>query len=77
MNGRPIIEEKYTKDTDIINYVVYKSTTGQGNDEVLQHKLFDTTETAHITLHQDGTVNLRVKRSDSYLKCRYHQINGL
>ena len=68
MNGRPISEEKYVKGNDVINYVVYKSTTGSGNDEVLQHKLFGTTETAHVTLHPDGTVNFRKKRTDKYLK---------
>jgi len=68
MNGRPIIEEQYKKGTDIINYVVYKSTTGAGFDEVLQHKLFGKTETAHITLHPDGTVNFRLKRSKIHLE---------
>lgn len=68
MNGRPIIEEQYKKGSDVINYVVYKSTSGIGNDEVLQHKLFGTTETAHITLHPDGTVNVRVKRTKTYLE---------
>ncbi len=67
MSGRPVNEEQYKKGTDIINYVVYKSTTGAGNDEVLQHKLFGTTETAHITLHPDGSVNFRVKRTKTYL----------
>lgn len=62
MNARPLTEEKYTKGTDVINYVVYKSTTGVGNDEVLQHKLFGTTETAHITLHPDGSVHFPVER---------------
>lgn len=68
MNERPISEEQYKKGNDVINYVVYKSTTGVGNDEVLQHKLFGTTETAHATLHPDGTVNFRIKRTDTYLK---------
>jgi len=68
MNERPINEEQYEKGTDIINYVVYKSTTGTGNDEVLQHKLPGTTETAHITLHPDGSVNFRVKRTKTYLE---------
>jgi hypothetical protein len=68
MNGRPLKEEKYTKGTDVINYVVYKSTTGAGNDEVLQHKLLGTTETAHITLHPDGSVNFRIKRSKTQLE---------
>lgn len=68
MNGRPIIEEQYKKGSDVINYVVYKSTSGIGNDEVLQHKLFGTTETAHITLHPDGNVNVRLKRTKTYLE---------
>ena len=68
MNERPLSEEHYSHVNDVINYVVYKSTTGLGNDEVLQHKLFGTTETAHVTLHPDGTVNLRIKRTDTYLK---------
>lgn len=61
MNERPLSEEQYRHVNDVINYVVYKSKTGPGNDEVLQHKLFGTTETAHVTLHPDG-------RTDSYLK---------
>lgn len=68
MNERPLTEEQYTHVNDVINYVVYKSKTGPGNDEVLQHKLFGTTETAHVTLHPDGTVNLRIKRTDGYLR---------
>jgi len=67
MNGRPIIEEQYKKGDNVINYVVYKSTTGYGNDEVLQHKIMGTTETAHITLHPDGTVNFRAKLIKTYL----------
>ena len=67
MSGRPSIEEQYKKGSDTINYVVYQSTTGAGNDEVLQHKLLGTTETAHITLHPDGTANFRVKRTKKYL----------
>ncbi len=68
MSGRPSIEEQYKKGSDTINYVVYQSTTGGGNDEVLQHKLLGTTETAHITLHPDGTVNFRVKKMKKYLE---------
>lgn len=68
MNERPLSEERYTKGADVINYVVYKSTAGAGNDEVLQHKLFGTTETAHITLHPDGAVNFRVKRTRTHLE---------
>ena len=72
MSARLIKEEKYKsrKGQDVINYVVYKSTTGPGNDEVLQHKLLGTTETAHVTLHPDGTVNFRNERpgSDTHLR---------
>lgn len=68
MNGRPVVEEQYRKGSDVINYVVYKSTTATGNDEVLQHKIFGTTETAHVTLHPDGSVNFRVKRTKTYLE---------
>lgn len=68
-NKRPIVEEQYTKGNEhVLNYVVYRSTSGAGNDEVLQHKLFGTTETAHLTLHPDGTVNLRDKRGKIHLK---------
>ena len=68
MNGRPLIEEQYKKGNDVINYVVYKRTTGNGNDEVLQHKIQGTTESAHVTLHPDGTVNLRIAKTDTHLK---------
>ena len=68
MNGRPKIEERYTKGNDVINFVVYNSTTGAGEDAVLQHKILGTTETAHITLHPDGTINFRIKRSKSALE---------
>ena len=63
MSGRPEIEESYRKGNDVINYVVYQSKTAPGKDEVLQHKLMGITETSHITLHPDGTVNFRIKRS--------------
>jgi len=62
MNGKPEVEEQYKRGDDVINYVVYPSKTGPGNDEVLQHKISGLTESAHITLHPDGTVNFRVKR---------------
>lgn len=68
MNGRPKIEEQYKKGSDVINYVVYTSTTGAGDDEVLQHKIMGTTETAHITLHPDGSVNFRIKRTKTTLE---------
>lgn len=68
MNLRPSIEEQYKKGSDVINYVVYRSKTGSGNDEVLQHKILGTTETSHITLHPDGTINFRIKRSKNALE---------
>jgi hypothetical protein len=68
MSARPSVEERYTNGSDTINYVVYRSKTGGGNDEVLQHKLLGMTETAHITLHPDGTVNFRIARARSYLE---------
>lgn len=48
--------------------MLYASTTATGNDEVLQHKLLGTTETEYITLHPDGSVNFRVKRSRGALE---------
>ena len=68
MKGRPKIEEQYSKGHDVLNFVIYNSTTGAGEDEVLQHKVMGTTETAHITLHPDGTVNFRIKRSKTALE---------
>jgi len=67
VRGRPIFEEQYVKGADVINYVIYERTTGMGYDEVMQHKLLGITETAHITLHPDGSVNFRVKRTKNYL----------
>ncbi|MGA7342280.1 MAG: hypothetical protein WBE72_15485 [Terracidiphilus sp.] len=67
MNERPKIEETYKSGQDVINFVVYKRTDGAGDDEVLQHKLLGTTETAHVTLHPDGTVNLRVAKNKELL----------
>ena len=63
-----MIDERYRNGNDVINYVVYKSTTSVGNDEVLQHKIMGATETAHITLHPDGTVNFRETRTKLYLE---------
>lgn len=66
-NNRPELEERYTNGTDVVNYIVYRSTTVPGNVQVLQHKLLGTTETAHITLHANGSVNLREKLPGSPL----------
>jgi hypothetical protein len=62
MSERPKIEERYEKGRDVVNFIVYRRTDGIGDDEVLQHKLLGVTETAHVTLHPDGTANLRVVR---------------
>jgi hypothetical protein len=67
MNERPKIEETYRQLQDIINFVVYRRTDGAGEDEVLQHKLHGLSETAHITLHPNGQVNLRIERTKEYL----------
>jgi hypothetical protein len=67
MDERPKIEETYKRGQDVINFVVYRRSGETGEDEVLQHKLLGTTETAHVTLHPDGTVNLRVTRMKEYL----------
>ena len=72
MNERPIIEETYKKGQDVVNFVVYRRSDGTGEDEVLQHKLLGVTETAHVTLHPDGTVNLRVERTKEYLVNAIH-----
>jgi hypothetical protein len=72
MNGRPKREEQYKRAADVINFVAYNSTTGAGEDEVLQHKIMGTTETAHITLHPDGTVNFRVARTRAALQLAVH-----
>lgn len=68
------LREKYKKGNDVINFVIYKSTTGAGDDEVLQHKIHSQ-ETAHITLHPDGSVNFRVKLSKEKLQLAVR--NGL
>ncbi|NGX43666.1 MAG: hypothetical protein K940chlam7_01965 [Chlamydiae bacterium] len=68
MEERPIVEELYRKDSDIINYVVYRNSGNTGKDEVLQHKIEGTSETAHVTLHPDGTVNFRIIRFKKYLE---------
>jgi len=41
MKDRPKLEEQYKnkKGNEVINFVVYNSTTGAGDDEVLQHKI--------------------------------------
>jgi hypothetical protein len=67
MNNRPVIEEFYQKGNEVIYYVKYESTTGNGYDEVLQHKIMGS-ETAHITLHPDGEIHFRKKRTKIYLE---------
>ena len=68
MANKPKMQEQYTKGNDVINFVIYDSTTAAGEDEVLQHKIMGTSETAHITLHPDGTVNFRVVRNKTALE---------
>lgn len=75
MTKRPKLEEQYKKGEDIINFIVYSSTTSAGDDEVLQHKIKGAVETAHITLHPDGSVNFRIKRSKRALETAVR--NGL
>ncbi len=67
MPGRLKIKEPYRKDDDIIYFVVYDSTTGNGEDEVLQHQRMEI-ETAHITVHPDGLIKFHKKRSRTYLE---------
>lgn len=68
MAANIVLSESYRKgEHDVLNFVVYQSTTVTGDDEVLQHKLAGA-EMAHVTLHPDGTINLRIKRDASYLK---------
>jgi hypothetical protein len=67
MSPRPKIEETYSKGKDVLNFVVYERTDRTGDDEVLQHKLLGTVETAHITLHPGGEVNLRVTRAKEHV----------
>ena len=58
MTGGPSIHEAYSKGSDVLNFVVYRSKSGLGEDEVLQHKTLGI-ELAHVTSHPDGSVNLR------------------
>ena len=78
MSGKPKILEKYTKGKDVIYFSIYDGKHG-GEDEVLQHQLFGTTETAHITLHPDGKFYLRPEkgRSEAYVKTAVsNKMNG-
>lgn len=68
MAGRPLLTETYKRgEVDVVNYVVYASTTTPGNDEVLQHKQYGV-ELAHITLHGNGMIAVRETRSATALK---------
>ena len=65
----PHIHEQYRSGSDLLNFVVYRSTAFAGDDEVLQHKAqHGVTEMAHITLHPDGTVNVHKTRNDAPIK---------
>lgn len=62
--------ETYRKGAqEVLNFSHYTRSHATNSDQVLQHKLAGI-ETAHITLHPDGTVNFRVKRQgmEYYLK---------
>jgi len=67
VSGEPRVQETYTKGNDVLNFVVYRSTTGDGDDLVLQHKTMGI-EMAHVTLHPDGAFNVREKRSAAALR---------
>ncbi len=72
MNKTLLHREKYTNGTNVIYYVIYKRSDekglDKGLDEVLQHKITATSETAHVTLHPDGEVNFRIIRFKKYLE---------
>ena len=76
MSPRPSIHESYGKDLDLLNFVVYRSTSVPGEDEVLQHKTHGV-EMAHITLHPDGTVNLRERMPGSGRRLKGFVSSGL
>lgn len=46
--------------------MVYTSTTGSEEDEVLQHKDHGV-EMSHITRHPDGSVNFSVERDGNWM----------
>ena len=52
------LREVHRKGEDVVFQVGYRRSTGEGVDEVLQHKLRGVRETAHVTLHPDGNVNV-------------------
>lgn len=58
--------ERYVQGSHLLNFVVYTSTTGSGEDEVLQHK-YHGVEMSHITRHPDGSVNFRIERDGSWM----------
>ena len=61
-----ISSERYAQGSHLLHFVVYTSTTGSGEDEVLQHK-YHGVEMSHITLHPDGSVNFRVERDGNWM----------
>ena len=61
-----ISSERYAQGSHLLNFVVYTSTTGPGEDEVLQHK-YHGVEMSHITRHPDGSVNFRVERDGNWM----------
>ena len=62
-----ISSERYSQGPHLLNFVVYTSTTGSGDDEVLQHK-YHGVEMSHVTRHPDGTVNFRTERDGNWLR---------
>ena len=61
-----ISSERYAQGSHLLNFVVYTSTTGPGEDEVLQHK-YHGVEMSHVTRHPDGSVNFRVERDGNWM----------
>jgi len=72
----PLVNERYTKGTETIRYIVYKSQVALGVDQVLVHKLLNYGDSGHITWHPKdgdpaGTVNFherQVPKGGDYLK---------
>jgi len=61
-----ISSERYAQGSHLLNFVVYTSTTGTGEDEVLQHN-YHGVEMSHITRHPDGSVNFRIERDGNWM----------
>ena len=61
-----LLNESYVLGPHVLNFVIYTSTTGPGEDEVLQHK-YHGVEMSHATRHPDGTVSFRVERDGNWM----------